>query len=338
MSGDNIRLACVGLGRWAGVLAEGVQKTPGLEIIACHTRSDERKEAFARKYGCRPYPGYAAILEDPHVDAVVLATPHSAHQEQVCAAARAGKHVFVEKPLAVTLDDARACVEACESAGVVLMVGHCWRRVASVQKAKSLLDSGALGEVAQAAGHFGNPRAQNFGREIWRDDPEESPLGPFTGPGFHLLDILKYLLGPVEEAFAVLERRMAAGRIPDTASGALRFASGPIAQVSSSFVTQRRYQLSLFGTEANLYVNADPQGGAPAAPGLLIHRQGEAEPEIVAVEKADMIARHMASFAKSVRGEAPPFTDGREGVALVALLSAMLESSKAGGWARVETP
>ena len=338
MSGDNIRLACVGLGRWAGVLAEGVQKTPGLEIIACHTRSDERKEAFARKYGCRPYPGYAAILEGPHVDAVVLTTPHSAHKEQVCAAARAGKHVFVEKPLAVTLDDARACVEACESAGVVLMVGHCWRRVASVQKAKSLLDTGALGEVTQAAGHFGNPRAQNFGREIWRDDPEESPLGPFTGPGFHLLDILKYLLGPVEEAFALLERKMAAGRIPDTASGALRFAAGVTAQVSSSFVTQRRYQLSLFGTEANLYVNADPQGGTPAAPGLLIHRQGEAEPEIVAVEKADMIARHMAAFAKSVRGEAPPFTDGREGVALVALLSAMFESSKAGGWARVETP
>ena len=338
MNGDNIRLACVGLGRWAGVLAEGIRITPGIEIAACHTRSDERNEAFARKYGCRPYPDYAAILEDPDVDAVVLTTPHSAHKEQVCAAARAGKHVFVEKPLAVTLDDARACVEACESAGVVLMVGHCWRWVASVQKAKSLVDTGALGEVTQAAGHFGNPRAQNFGREIWRDDPEESPLGPFTGPGFHLLDILKYLLGPVEEAFAVLERKTAAGRIPDTASGALRFASGPIAQVGSSFVTQRRYQLSLFGTEANLYVNADPGGGTLAAPGLVIHKQGEAEPEIVPVEKADMIARHMASFADSILNGAPPFTDGREGAALVALLSAMLESSKAGGWARVETP
>ena len=338
MSGENIRLACVGLGRWAGVLAEGVRKTPGLRIAACHTRSDERKEAFAEKYGCRPCPDYAAILDDPDIDAVVLTTPHSAHKEQVLAAARAGKHVFVEKPVAVTLDDARACVEACESAGVVLMVGHCWRWVASVQKAKALMDEGALGEVTQAAGHFGNPRARNYGREIWRDDPEESPLGPFTGPGFHLLDILKYLLGPVEEAFAVLERKMASGRIPDTASGALRFASGVTAQVSSSFVTPRRYQLSLFGTEANLYVNADPGDGTPAAPALVIHRGGEAEPEIIAVEKTDMIARHMASFAESVRGEAPPFTDGREGASLVALLSAMFDSSKAGGWAQVETP
>ena len=338
MSGENIRLACVGLGRWAGVLAEGVRKTPGLEIAACHTRSDERKEAFAEKYGCRPYPDYAAVLEDPEIDAVVLTTPHSAHQEQVLAAACAGKHVFVEKPIAVTLDDARACVEACESAGVVLMVGHCWRWVASVQKAKALMAEGALGEVTQAAGHFGNPRARNYGREIWRDDPEESPLGPFTGPGFHLLDILKYLLGPVEEAFAVLERKMASGRIPDTASGALRFASGPIAQVSSSFVTQRRYQLSLFGTEANLYVNADPGGGMSAAPGLVIHRQGEETPEVLAVEKTDMITRHMASFADSIRDGAPPFTDGREGASLVALLCAMLTSSKAGRWTQVETP
>lgn len=338
MSGKSIRAACVGLGRWAGVLAEGIQKTSGLEITACHTRSSERKEAFARKYGCRPYPDYEAILEDPQIDAVVLTTPHSAHKDQVCAAARAGKHVFVEKPIAVTLGDARACVQACEEAGVVLMVGHCWRRVASVQKAKALVDAGELGQITQAAGHFGNARAQNYGREVWRDDPAESPLGPFTGPGFHLLDILKYLLGPVEVAFAVLEQKISSGRIPDTASGALRFASGPIAQVSSSFVTQRRYQLSLFGTEANLYLNADPGGGTPAAPDLVIHRQGEAEPEIVAVEKADMIARHMASFADSIRDGAPPFTDGREGASLVALLSAMLDSSKAGGWARVESP
>ncbi len=131
---------------------------------------------------------------------------------------------------------------------------------------------------------------------------------------------------------------MASGRIADTASGALRFASGPIAQVSSSFVTPRRYQFSLFGTEANLYVNADPQGGTPAAPALVIHRQGEEAPEVVAVEKTDMIARHMASFAESIRDGAPPFTDGREGAALVALLTAMLESSEAGRWAQVETP
>ena len=246
--------------------------------------------------------------------------------------------MFVEKPMALTPVDARACVRACEEAGVVLMVGHCWRWVASVQKAKALVDAGELGQITQAAGHFGNARAQNYGREIWRDDPAESPLGPFTGPGFHLLDILKYLLGPVEEVFAVLERKMSSGSIPDTASGALRFASGPIAQVSSSFTTQRRYQLSLFGTRANLYVNADPGGGTPAAPDLVIHRQDDAAPEIVRLDKTDMIARHMASFAKSVIGDAPPFTDGREGAALVALLSAMLDSSKAGGWARVESP
>ena len=85
-------------------------------------------------------------------------------------------------------------------------------------------------------------------------------------------------------------------------------------------------------------MNADPGGGTPAAPDLVIHRQDDAAPEIVPVGKTDMIARHMASFAKSVIGDAPPFTDGREGAALVALLSAMLDSSKAGGWARVESP
>ncbi|MBI2132254.1 MAG: Gfo/Idh/MocA family oxidoreductase [Candidatus Tectomicrobia bacterium] len=189
---EPLRVASIGLGRWAAVLAEGMRQVPELEIAGCFTRSGERRRAFAGRYGGRPYPSYEAVLADPGIGAVVLTTPHSSHHAQILAAAEAGKHVFAEKPLALTVADCRSAIGACGRAGVALMVGHCWRWMGAVRRAKEMIEAGELGEVVQANGHFGNPRALNLGREAWRDAPEESPGGPLTGPGFHLLDMLHH--------------------------------------------------------------------------------------------------------------------------------------------------
>ena len=282
MSGENIRAACVGLGRWAGVLAEGVQKRPGLRSPPVIQGRASEKRRSRGNTDAGPIPTMRPYLKTRR--STPSSSPRPTARTWIRFALRPGRASTCSSKsrwLSRPLTPAHAC-ERARSAGVVLMVGHCWRWVASVQKAKALVDAGELGQVTQAAGHFGNARAQNYGREIWRDDPGESPLGPFTGPGFHLLDILEVPPGARGRSVrGTLERKMSSGSIPDTASGALRFASGPIAQVSSSFVTQRCYQLSLFGTRANLYVNADPEGGTQASPDLVIHRQDDAAPEIV---------------------------------------------------------
>jgi len=149
-----LRVASIGTGRWAGTLADAAGQGTGLTIVACTSRSADHRAAFARKYGCRDVPTYEAVLADRDVEGVIITTPHSVHAEQMVAAARAGKHVFVDKPFALTVADARRATEACRRAGVVLAVGHQRRRQAASRAIKRLLDEGALGRVSQIEGNI----------------------------------------------------------------------------------------------------------------------------------------------------------------------------------------
>src|SRR5262245_48069231 len=100
MAAEPLRVACIGMGWWSDVLADAMQRSKKFEIVACSTRSDEKRKAFARKYSCRAAPGYDAILKDDGIEAVINTTPNNVHLETTRAAAEAGKHVFLDKPIA----------------------------------------------------------------------------------------------------------------------------------------------------------------------------------------------------------------------------------------------
>src|SRR5687768_11271671 len=120
MAQDRLRVGCIGIGWWSDVLADAVVRSRKLEIVACFTRSQDKRDAFARKYRCRPAPSYQALLDDPSIEAIVNTTPNDVHRETTVAAAEAGKHVFLDKPIANTVSDARTLTAACRKAGVVL--------------------------------------------------------------------------------------------------------------------------------------------------------------------------------------------------------------------------
>src|SRR5262245_59274589 len=128
MSFEPVRVACVGMGWWSDVLADGMQRSNKFKIVTCYSRSREKRHAFAAKYGCEAAPGYDAILRDPKIDAIVNTTPNDVHLETTRAAAEARKHVFLDKPIANTVADARAITDACRKAGVVLALGYQRRR------------------------------------------------------------------------------------------------------------------------------------------------------------------------------------------------------------------
>src|SRR6185295_5637132 len=107
------------MGWWSDVLADAIKRSGRLEIVACYSRSEEKRNAFAAKYGCRPSPSLDSILKDKGVEGIINTTPNDAHLETTAAAARAGKHVFLDKPIANTIADARAITQACRKAGVV---------------------------------------------------------------------------------------------------------------------------------------------------------------------------------------------------------------------------
>src|SRR6267142_2326536 len=109
---EPLRVACIGMGWWSDVLADAIQRSGKLKIVACFTRSDDKRQKFAAKYGCRASPSYEAILADPAIEAIINTTPNDAHLPTMRAAAAAGKHVFLDKPIANTVADARAITES----------------------------------------------------------------------------------------------------------------------------------------------------------------------------------------------------------------------------------
>src|SRR3989442_4369914 len=149
-----VRVAVVGVGWWGGVLADAAGRGTGLGIAAGTGRSPETRATFAQSYGCRDLASYEAVLADPAVEGVLITTPHSLHAEQVVAAARHGKDVFVDKPFSLTTADGRRATEACRRAGGVLAVGHPPRRQGATRGLKGPVVAGALGGVAPREGKF----------------------------------------------------------------------------------------------------------------------------------------------------------------------------------------
>jgi predicted dehydrogenase len=183
-----VRVGTVGVGMWASTLARAAAQGTGLSIVACTSRSAENRAAFAKTHGCRNLPGYEALLADPDVEGVLITTPHSVHAEQVVAAARAGKHVFVDKPFTLTVADGRRATEACRRAGVVLAVGHQRRKQAASRAVKRLIDDGTLGRVAQIEGNFSADIGFALKPGMWRTVRAETPGGPMTNLGIHHVD------------------------------------------------------------------------------------------------------------------------------------------------------
>src|SRR6202142_224384 len=124
MIDEPLRVACIGMGWWSDVLADAIQRSGKLEIVSCYTRSEPKRQTFAAKYRCRAAASYDSILADAEVEAIINTTPNDVHLETTHAAALAGKHIFLDKPIPNSVSDGRAISKICTDAGVVLALGY----------------------------------------------------------------------------------------------------------------------------------------------------------------------------------------------------------------------
>ncbi|MBC7781503.1 MAG: Gfo/Idh/MocA family oxidoreductase [Proteobacteria bacterium] len=201
-----IRAAVIGLGRWGRNHVRSVQgpeRAPSDQVrfTRAVVQTPEKSRAFCDEHGLALGTDFVSVLADPSIDAVVLATPNSQHCAQVVACAQAGKAVLSEKPLALTLDDARRAVAACEAAGVVLGVGQDKRHWPSMRALADVVASGDLGPLLHVEGHFSNENAKSL-HTGWREIPSEAPGASLTATGIHVLDAFVAMFGPVERASA----------------------------------------------------------------------------------------------------------------------------------------
>ena len=224
-----IRWGIIGCGQVAEVKSgPGFQKASNSELVAVMRRDGELAKDFARRHGIRKYyQDSAALIHDPEVDAVYIATPPHKHHDYVLKVAAVGKPVYVEKPMALNPEQCRAMIAACEIAGVPLWVAYYRRALPRFLKIKALLESGAIGEVRAVSVTFLRSFDQNPDQQLpWRVQPEIAGGGFFMDTACHTLDILDFILGPIEKAKGHSGNQAGYYPAEDTVSGSFVFKSG----------------------------------------------------------------------------------------------------------------
>ncbi|HKX74705.1 MAG TPA: Gfo/Idh/MocA family oxidoreductase [Acidimicrobiia bacterium] len=318
---DRIGLASIGVGWWGSQLAERLGEDAS--VVACYARNQEKREDFASRFECDPASSLDQVLDNPAVAGLLVATSHSTHREIIEAAATAGKHVFVEKPLTLNLADARAAVAAAEKAGIVLQVGHQRRRAAGIRRLRALVTEGVLGEVQVLASHHHSPNGLRMPAEAWRRKPEESPLGSMTSLAVHTLDTFNYLGGPLRRVYAATRPARPGGTIDEATALTVEFESGVLGSILTSFYVPPLVELSVHGSGGAAFSRDDARR-------LTLTRLDPPGEEELALTPVDPVADQLQEFVASIRGDSVPETGGAEGLAVVAALEAAVESARSG--------
>ncbi|BDG72503.1 Gfo/Idh/MocA family protein [Roseomonas fluvialis] len=320
--------AIIGMGRWGQTLVDSVQgrNDAGIRFVAGCTGRPERAADWAARQGVRILPDFAAVLADPQVKAVAIASPHGMHAEQVIAAAAAGKHVFVEKPFTMTKASAQAAVEACRAAGVVLALGHNRRFLPAVAEMKAMLADGRLGTLLHVEGQFSGPGAVAYKPGMWRADRSESPLGGMGGMGIHMVDMFINLAGRIAEVTVQSHARVLDNGLDDTTAALFRFDSGVTANFATLALAPRLWRVGLFGTDAWAVLHGHEH---------LTTCTRDGTPQEHVFPKTDIEAAELMAFAAAVAGGPAyplPVEDAIHGVAVY---EAMIGAAASGSTYRV---
>lgn len=318
-------IAVVGTGMWAPHLAEAAGRV-GLDVMTCFSRNEDRRREFAERFGCEPAASFEDAIEHPGVEGVVLVTPNDVHEEQALACAERGRHVFVEKPIADSVEAGERMRQACDAAGVTLMVGHAFRRLGAARGVKQLLDDGALGDVVLAEANMSLPGT--FKPGAWRAQRDSNPGGPIMQLGIHHVDTLSYWLGPVRRAAGRFAHVHTGADIDDVGVVTLEFESGALGSLTGSYVSPKTLSLRLLGTGAVLDYRTDFSVW-PDARALDGVTTLTLEGEPVEFEERDMLAEELDEFARCIRGEAEPETGADEGLAALTVVVEALAGQSA---------
>jgi UDP-N-acetyl-2-amino-2-deoxyglucuronate dehydrogenase len=310
-------IAVVGAGMWAPRLAAAAQRA-GLELVASYSRDPERRREFAERFGCLAAESFEAAVSHPGVEGVVLATPNDVHAEQAIACAERGRHVLVEKPIADTVEAGERMRRACLDGGVVLMVGHGFRRLGAARRTRELLDEDRLGRVVLAEANFSLPG--RFPPQAWRAHRARNPGGPLMQLGIHHVDTLRYWLGPVERTTGVLAHVHTEADIDDVGAAILEFASGALGVISGSYVSPHTFSMRLLGTSGVLDYRVDLGSVWPQAERVDDAATLTLDGEPVDFEPRDMLADQLADFGRAIRGEAAVETGADEGLAALKVI------------------
>jgi 1,5-anhydro-D-fructose reductase (1,5-anhydro-D-mannitol-forming) len=324
-------------------MAPAIDAAAGSTLAAVVSRDAGRAQAFAAKHGAAAaYDDVDAMLADPAVDVVYVASPNALHREHTLKAAAAGKHVLVEKPMALTVEHCQAMIDACASAGVKLGVGFHLRTHPGHRRVRALVAAGELGEIALTTANWGRgtrgqtkppPRAD---LQAWWDDPAMVGAGAFMATGVHCADIMRYVLGREVTQVTALSDATPDAPLEELLVMSLRFDDGSLGTV----MTGRRtpdYQgndVVVYGSEGKAGVH---EGIGMVLDGTLdITTSGTETSESYENDPIALYTWQVDAMNAAVAGDGEPAATGVDGLRAAQITLAMVESARTGR--RVDIP
>ncbi len=318
-----LNAAIVGLGWWGKEIVRSVQgKSKRLRFARGISKEEDQVRGFAAEHGFVLSRDYEDALRDPKIDAVVLATPHSLHADQIEAAVRAGKHVFCEKPLALTARDAARAVEACAKAGRILGVGHNRRFWRPMVEIKRLLDAGDLGTAMQVEANYSTDWLKDVRPgDSWRGSPSEAPAGGMTGMGIHIVDAYVNMFGRVKSVHALVSKRLLPNPTGDTVGVLVNFDSGLIGYLGTTMVTPYLWRYHVLGSH----------GWAEARSEFhLVTRKRGMETQHIEYAPTDSVLAEFEAWLDALDGKGPYLFTSEQIVHTAAALEAIFKSADSG--------
>ncbi|MEO7727317.1 MAG: Gfo/Idh/MocA family oxidoreductase [Burkholderiales bacterium] len=316
-----VNAAIVGLGWWGKNIVNAVQgKCPQLKFVRGVTKELTETQAFGKQHGIPLCSELDEVLANPAIEAVVLATPHSLHADQIVAAARAGKHVFCEKPLSLKRADAERAVKACLDAKRVIGVGQNKRFWPSMTALRGVVAGGSLGELMHIEGHYSNENSSNFFAG-WRHKPDETPGAGMTGTGIHILDAFVSMAGPVAEVSAQFASMRGGDDPRDTISVLFKFKNGMSGTLGAVRASPFYWRVHAFGDKGSAEALGETE---------IVVRCSGAPVERKTYAPVDSLRAEFDAFATAVGGGAPYPITPAEMTATIAVFEGIITSISTG--------
>jgi len=329
-----IRVAVIGLGWWGRHIVTALKYSPKLQVVRLAARRPERHQDFADENGIRLLASFEDVVADPDVDAIIICTPHSQHEEQVLAVIAAGKHVFCEKPLALNKASVQKMVDGAKEAKIILGVGHERRFEASMEEIARHVKSGDLGVQMHVEANFSHSILVNVDDDSWRGSLEEAPAAGMTGMGVHLTDLFISMFGPVKKLCAQTAQRVLNLPTGDLVTVQFCFESGATAFIAAISATPYYGRFTVFGNKMWIEARdtAHPQEGGETQ---LVICGSDGNQAVETFEPRNPVKENLHEWADAIDGRVKyRFTD-KELVENVAVLEAIAKSVELGEWVDV---
>ena len=339
MTQQALRVAVIGYGWWGKTIVATLQSSPLLKVEMV-IEQEEAPRLAAQALGATQDFTVSSRFEDaianPNVEAIVLCTPHKLHATQIAAAAKAGKHVFCEKPLCLSFADAVQAVAACKAANVQLGIGHERRFEPAIIELRRRIANGDLGTILQIEGNFSQDKFFALPPDNWRLSKELAPCGPLSATGIHLVDLAIAILGPAENVLARLNTLASNFANGDSLAIMLSFKSGATALISAILATPFDGRFTVYGSKGWIEVRDRTHPENPTGWDISTVLSGQ-EKQTHYEAPHTIVRANLEAFAKGVRGGTPYPVTTAEMLANVAALESIMKSAERGQIEQIPT-